>query len=701
MKKQVLALALAAVIMVPSVLAAQATGPMTPERVQGDPLFAEPYVDIDEWRNAPVRHRYVHGGFKGTDLKFSFYMPDKAQYQGRFFQYVTPVPDNENNAQVAGDDKIGFSVASGGYFVETNGGGVSATAGPAFRADPTVGGFLANAAAAMYSRKLAGEMYGAHRTYGYIYGGSGGAYRTLGSMENTEGVWDGAVPFVIGSPMAAPNSHTVRMHAMRVLEDKFPEIFDAMDAGGSGDPYAGLNAEQAAALREVTGMGFSPRSWFGYKTMGVHAFPALYGGVLMADPTYFTDFWTKPGYLGHDHPESFANDRLEFETTLVAPISEETGVARGLPDVRVPGTARGSADLAWRAAIGGGGGARPVAFELAGTPPEVGFLGGDLVVLSGEAKGSRLAVRAVKGNMVTLGVVDWTAIAKLRPGDAVRIDNSNFLAAQTFHRHQVPGPDYPVYDQFRKADGTPLYPQRPMLLGPMFAAGAAGTVPSGKFQGKVIVVSSLLDREATPWQADWYRRRFDQLLGAEGSSRYRLWYMDNALHGYNEDRVDPDKSISYLGALHQALRDVSTWVEKGTPPPANTNYQVVDGQIVTPATAAARQGVQAVVALTANGSARAEVRPGQKVGLAATITVPPGTGKVVWAHWDLDGSGKFATPAALPARPQARATVRTSVSFDKPGTYFVTLKVESERAGNTASPYARIQNLARVRIVVR
>lgn len=283
----------------------------------------------------------------------------------------------------------------------------------------------------------------------------------------------------------------------------------------------------------------------------------------------------------------------------------------------------------------------------------------------------------------------------------MRIDNSNFLAAQTFHRHQVPGPDYPVYDQFRKSDGTPMYPQRPMLLGPMFAAGAAGTVPSGKFQGKVIVVSSLLDREATPWQADWYRRRFDQLLGADAPNRYRLWYTDNALHGYNEDRVDPDRSISYLGVLHQALRDLSAWVEKGTPPPANTGYKVVDGQIVTPATAEARHGVQAVVDLTANGSARADVQPGQKVNLAATITVPPGTSKVVWAKWDLDGSGKFATAAALPARPAATVTTRTSVSFAKPGTYFVTLKIESERTGDVASPYARIQNLARARVVVK
>ncbi len=704
----VLALALAATLVAPAVFAAPGRAPMTPAQVQADALFEEPFVDVDEWRDAPVRHRYVHGGFKGTDLKFSFYLPEKPQFHGRFFQYVTPVPDSENLAQVAGDDKIGFAISSGGYFVETNGGGTSATAGPAFSVDPTIGAFRANAAAAMFSRKLAAEMYGATvnsgRIYGYLYGGSGGAYRTLGSMENTEGVWDGAVPFVIGSPMAAPNGFSVRMHAMRLLKDKFAGIVDAMDAGGSGDPYAGLNPEQAAALREVTRLGFPPRSWFGYKTMGVHAFTAIYQGMVMADPTYFEDFWTKPGYLGFDHPESFAGYRLQFPTRVTAALDPAGLEARGLTPKRLPGQpkgdGRGSADLAWQKLVSDGS-ARPIAFELADTPPDVSFIGGDMFVLSGAAKGKRIALLALNGNVVTLGVPDLATLALIKPGDEVQIDNSQFLAAQTYHRHQVPGPDYPVYDQFRKPDGTPLYPQRRMLLGPLFAAGAAGSIPSGHFQGKVIIVESLLDREAFPWQADWYRRKFDGFLGKDGPGRYRVWMTDNALHGYTEDREDPSRTISYLGALHQALRDVSAWVERGVAPPANTSYQVVDGQVMVPASAAARHGIQPVIALTANGSARADVKPGQPVALAATITVPPGTGKVVWAAWDLDGSGAFATQGKLPARPAARVTVRSSVSFDQPGTYFVTLKVESERDGNVASPYARIQNLARARVVVR
>ncbi len=670
-----------------------------------DAMFKEPYVDVDEWRDAPVRHRYVHGGFKGTDMRFSFYLPPKEQFQGRFFQYVTPVPDSENLSQTAqaGDNNIGFAAASGAIFVETNGGGKGATAGPAFMADPTIGAFRANAAAARYVRVLASEMYGPQRIHGYIFGGSGGGFRTLGSMENTEGVWDGAVPFVLGSPMAAPNSFTIRMHAMRVLKDKFPQIIDAVDAGGSGDPYAGLNAEEAEALREATRMGFPPNSWFGYKDMGVHGFTALYQGVVMGDPTYFEHFWTKPGYLGFNPPDSLAKARLQFSTTIKAPLSRSQMEARGAGPARIAGTprdtGRGTADLAWQALVSDGS-ERPAAFELAQTPPDVGFLGGDMFVLSGEAKGKRVALVALNGAVASLGVVDLATIAKLRPGDQVRVDNSNFLAAQTFHRHQVPDASYPVYDQFRGPDGKPLYPQRPRLLGPQFAAGAAGKVPSGHFNGKIIVVGSLLDREAVPWNSDWYRRRFDEIYGKEAQNKYRLWFTENALHGHSEDLGAATRVVTYLPVLQQALRDVAAWVEKGVAPPATTNYRLVDGQVIVAPTAAARRGIQPVVTLRANGGVRAEVAARQPVRFTGTITAPPGTGTVIKAEWDFDGSGTFAQSSPVSGK-AGTATVTTRHSFASPGTYFAVLRGYSQRKDAAGTPFAQVRNLARARVVVK
>jgi hypothetical protein len=106
------------------------------------------------------------------------------------------------------------------------------------------------------------------------------------------------------------------------------------------------------------------------------------------------------------------------------------------------------------------------------------------------------------------------------------------------------------------------------------------------------------------------------------------------------------------------------------------------------------------VTISANGSARAVTRPGRPVHFTATIEAPPGTGKIVSAEWDFDGAGTFPLKAQLSGTPKARLTLTASHSFTRPGTYFPTLRVASERNGDAASPYAHIQNLGRVRVVV-
>lgn len=49
-----------------------------------DPDYDEPFIEVDEQRSEPVPQCYVHGGFKGTPARFSFYFPPQAQYRGRF-----------------------------------------------------------------------------------------------------------------------------------------------------------------------------------------------------------------------------------------------------------------------------------------------------------------------------------------------------------------------------------------------------------------------------------------------------------------------------------------------------------------------------------------------------------------------------------------------------------------------------------------
>ncbi len=673
-----------------------------------DPLFGAPYIDVDEWRDAPVPHRYIHGGFTGTETRFSFYFPPARQYQGRFFQHFTPVPGSETlaaSAPAGPYNKIGFAADSGAYFVETNGGGaVDYSQVGGTRSDPTITAWRANAASARFSRVVASAVYGReHRPFGYCYGGSGGGYRTIGAIESTDGVWDGAVPYVIGSTMAIPNMFSVRMHAMRLLDGQFDRIVDAVEAGGSGDPYAGLTEPQAKALTEVTRMGFPMPAWFGHATMGVHGFAALYQGVRVADPGYFTDFWTQPGYLGHDAPESFEGARIRFETTVAAPVTLAEAAREGLLGEGVGHFQRGSVDTAFREGAQEEG-AAVVGFRLAATPPEVGFLGGDLVVHSGAAAGASLPLARIAGNVVMMGLADPARWQGIQAGDRVRVDNSHFLAAQTYHRHQVPGPDFPVWDQFRDRQGKPLYPQRPMLLGPLFVQATAGTQLTGEVDEKMIVVASLWDREAMPWQAHWYRQRVANYLGDAVDDRFRLYYTDRALHGDRPHKPlfvdDPSRVVLYGGALQQALRDLAAWVETDTKPPAGTQYRIEDGQVVVPDDAAGRQGLQPVVTLLAEGGKRVEIAAGETVTFSGTISAPPGTGSVIEARWDFSTEGDYPQYSQVEAG-QASVVVGTTHRFETPGTYFVSLRGAAQRDGDSRTPYAVLYHLDRVRVVVR
>ncbi len=127
----------------------------------------------------------------------------------------------------------------------------------------------------------------------------------------------------------------------------------------------------------------------------------------------------------------------------------------------------------------------PIAFQLDDVMPDVDFLGGDLIIKSGAAAGKTLQLTKVAGDKIILGPTDAEVLALVQPGDEVRVDNSNFLAAQTYHRHQVPPLDqYPEWKQFCDANGKPLYPQRPFLLGPLFTRELPGYYHPGNLKAK-------------------------------------------------------------------------------------------------------------------------------------------------------------------------------------------------------------------------
>ena len=86
------------------------------------------------------------------------------------------------------------------------------------------------------------------------------------------------------------------------------------------------------------------------------------------------------------------------------------------------------------------------------------------------------------------------------------------------------------WNRFRRSKGTPIYPQRSVLIGPIGAMNGAGSIRSGRFKGKMIAVKALMDIDAPPWQADWYRTKVKEAMGSRIDDSFRLWFIDHAQH---------------------------------------------------------------------------------------------------------------------------------------------------------------------------
>lgn len=671
---------------------------------QTDPAYACPRLDAQEIRTRTlldgrtVSFHYLHGCFQNTGVKFLFCMPMRQAYQGRFFQHLSPFPGPDEElaslAKTGEEDPIAMALAYGSGFVESNMG-----SGAMFGTtqDSTIF-YKSSAAVAEYCRTAAQTLYGPHRTYGYVYGGSGGGYKTMSCLENTRS-WDGGVPYVIGSPVSLPNCLTVCVHGSRLLRHCWPKIVDALEPGGSGDPYLGLNPEEQDALREITGMGVPPRTVCCYAANDDGALPVLLPVVKAFDPGYFTDFWTKPGYLGANPDGSAMRDRIRLATTVVsAGVRGAASAPNGAPD------ARNGTDDAWKKMLTD---ASAACIEVTNVPkgPDLYLRGVTISVESGAAKGKKLHLAAIEGNRLIPGLGyacdDFKAvIGMLRPGDALLLDNSDYIAVQTYHRHQVPAdPSFHCFDQYRGADGTPLYPQRPQIISYGFTAGGCGSVQDGHIQSKTIVMNNLMDGDF-PWQADWYRRKVASVYGeTQADALFRVRYNDNAPHGDVAEGGDPLRVVSYLGMLSQTLLDLADWVEKGIDPGPSTGYRVVENQILPDPDPVRRGGVQPLVSLLADDGPAARVRVGQPVHFCAEVLLPPRAGRFQSAAWSFEGEPDYPGKGGEHAEDSAgRVLVRAVHTYTKPGAYFCTVRVSSGREPRLG--YTELRNLARARVIV-
>ena len=698
-----------------------------------DPDYQEAYVDVDEWRERTlwdgrvVTYRYIHGGFEKKGVKFSYCFPEKEAFRGRFFQYLSPFPGPDEELasleRTGEDDRIGFCLVNGAYYVESNMGSTSMFG--AKKDDHLV--WKSSAAVAEYSRVKAMEIYGFDRPYGYVYGGSGGGYKTMACIENTN-AWDGAVPFVIGSPVSLPNTITLHAQGQRTLRHVFGKIVDALDAGGSGDMYEGLTEDETAMLKEITAMGFPPKVWFPEAEGRIDdgSLPVLTPGVKMADSKYFQEFWEVPGYLGADPDSNAVRDRLQFRSVVksvhlpgealpeeLAELGLDSGTEAEIGEGEIDG--RNGVDDAWKKQLTSGNGAW-IELEELPVGDDLYLKGVNINFETGDAVGKQLLLGDMvpgadgKGGYLTIGMCygmdDLPGVLSLvKPGDTVFLDNSDYIAIQSYYRHQVPADlSFHAWDQFRDEDGKPTLPQRDSVMGYGFTG--TGTVQDGNLQGKVIVVQALMDESTCPWCGDWYRNKVIETMGNEEG--FRIYYMDHCMHG-DVSMLMSTRIVNYLGALYQSLLDVSDWVERGIEPLPRTNYELVDGQIIVPDKAEDRKGVQPVPTLLANGSTCARVKVGETVTFTARAEVPEDAGCVTAVDYNFGdvecemGDGVFTVKGEFESTVNGKVNGATSTithSYDKPGTYFAAVRVMSNRHGDASNIYTQVKNLERARIIV-
>jgi hypothetical protein len=681
-----------------------------------DPHFGAPYIDLDEMRDTPHPHRHIHGGFADCDTRFTFYFPAQGEWQGRLIMPLEGAHAGHEDffGGALGDAMGGVALTArlGGYMVESNMGHIGDDIDPKGGDDPTIYGWRAAAEAARFSKFVAEQVYGARPHHAYVWGGSGGGRRSPLVLENAPDVFDGALPFMGGGDVrpfpakerikgAQVMSFACMFNVQRLLRhgDTMDRIIDAMQPGGSGDPFEGLDTHAREELASLYRQGFPRGDEFMIATpMGqIWLWSSIADLLVEQDPSYFEDFWTKPGYIGHDLPAAVEDDVIDVRTTVdrvltVRELITEDEFAG--PEYMLMRTM--AAIMAGEAGMD-----LPYAIQIKGLPD--GYrLGIGLRLESGGAAGRQLYCIGTAGDLFAAdghGEANLERFNGVQAGDSIHVDNRKFLAFCYFHRHHVM--EDAQFDSLR-VDGRPIYKQHPVpLMSPLM-----GVSYTGHLEGKLLWIHHTHDSSLWPSQGIIYEKAVLDELGPEGAAeKFRLQWTENAEHipptflPNSATRATSTWLIDYFPIIEQGLADLIRWVEEGVAP-ASTTYEYVDGRVRLPATAAERGGVQPLVSAAANGGVRAEVGVGEPVRLEMSAEVPVGAGTIVAADWDFDGWGSFPFAHDVDGS-QRSVSLSTTHSYDQPGTYFATARVFSHREGKVDAEFRRLPNVASVRVVVR
>lgn len=594
--------------------------------------------------------------------------PDKAHWRNRFFQQTYPLPFDFLNTV-----DIKFAFSNGAFTVGVTPG------------SPNLG-YRVPAAAAKLAKSYASKLYGStDRIYGYIYGQSGGSVQVMGANEGTTGVWDGIVPVVIATD--GLSSHSFQwdaLYALAVPEKKREAIAESVAPGSGRDIYAGLTSDERGVLNELLNAGFARLALEDMK-FAVSSGPGA-GAIQRFDPAYEDDFWSKPGYEGSNPPAYLAAAKVDGFAKIASVIRNEKGLPTAVTFDSGAVPAMGST------------GATGLQFYVYSADGVTRIVNGNARSVSGK----------LEGNTLKLGANNDTVLLNaLEIGGQVRINNRSLLAECFYPRHSILDNGNPAYNQYRNTNGSPKYVQRPVQTAYLPNIRASGGLrETGNLKVKTIVVEDLVDPSSYPYVAAFYAQQVTKALGPiRADNIFRVYFNENSGHGA-VGMVPSGKpattTIGIQGILNQALLDLAAWVERGVAPLPSSRYSVdATNQVVLPAKASERRGLQPVVHLTANGQVRAEVAINEPVTLKGNIEMPPGTGKVLQYDWYLGRSDFAYEPATQVREPQTGVSPTRTVSFPVAGEYTISLRTFAQRegAGDLTSP-TLLQNLARVRVVV-
>ena len=125
------------------------------------------------------------------------------------------------------------------------------------------------------------------------------------------------------------------------------------------------------------------------------------------------------------------------------------------------------------------------------------------------------------------------------------------------------------------------------------------------------------------------------------------------------------------------------------------------GSVEVPESADDRGGIQPVACALVNGMKCAHVKAGESVHFTVEAEVPKDAGVLTYVEWSFEGETDYPYKGEFKLTDQGKCgTAKAEHVFANPGTYFVAVRVKSQRDGDKSEPFTQIKNVDRVRVVV-